>query len=258
MSFPILKNKYKGKSLVTPQKFLEYQKKLNTHPKFKPPLCVIFCYNRRLINYIIKNYKVKKVKGFAGELYLLKEADNKIGIISNFGIGAPIVATLMEELIAFGVKKFLSIGDAGSLQKDLKVGDIVVCEKAIRDEGTSYHYLKQSKYAYPSKSMVQNIKKILDDSKMRYRIGTSWTIDAPYRETKAEIKKYQKEGVLTVEMEASAIFAVAKYRKVEAGAIFTISDYFSEVEWEPQFHLTTKFLKKLFQITYFKLLKKHY
>ena len=248
MSFPNLKNKYKEEPLFTPKEFLEYKKKLKKHPKFKPPTGVIFCYSKRLLNFVIKNYKVKKADGFGGEFYLLKETNNEIGIIGNFGVGAPIVSTLMEEFIAFGVKRFLSIGEAGSLQKDLKVGCIVVCEKAIRDEGTSYHYLRPSKYIDASKSMIEKIKKVLNNSKTKYKIGTTWTTDAPYRETLSEIKKYKKENVLTVEMEASAIFAIAKYRKVEAGAIFTISDYLLESEWKPRFHLTTKFLKRLFRI----------
>jgi len=248
MPFPNFKNKYKEESFCTPQKFLEYQRNRGKCPKFEPPTGVIFCYNKRLLNLIIKNYKVKKVEGFGGEFYLLKETNNKIGIMGNFGIGAPIVVTVMEELIDFGVKKFVSIGVAGSLQKNLKLGDIVICERAIRDEGTSYHYLKPSKYIHAPKSMIKKIKKVLNNSKIKYRIGATWTTDAPYRETLAEIKKYQKEGVLTVEMEASAIFAIAQYKKVEAGVILTISDYLSESGWKLKFHSTTKFLKKLFQI----------
>ena len=91
----------------------------------------------------------------------------------------------------------------------------MVCEKAIRDEGTSHHYLKPSKYAYASKDMTQKIKNSLDKFKQKYFVGTSWTIDAPYRETVAEATQYQKEGVATVEMEASALFAVSQYRNVE-------------------------------------------
>ena len=106
----------------------------------------------------------------------------------------------LEELIAFGVKRFISIGTAGTLQKDIKVGDLIVCEKAIRDEGTSYHYLKPSKYAYASKEMTKRIKNALDALEQKYFVGTSWTIDAPYRETVVEARQYQKEGVATVEM----------------------------------------------------------
>ena len=113
----------------------------------------------------------------------------------------------------------------------------MVCEKAIRDEGTSHHYLKHSKYAYASKGMTNKIIISLEKLNQKYFIGTSWTIDAPYRETVAEAKQYQEEGVATVEMEASALFAVAQYRNVELGAIFTISDSLAELQWKPKFHL---------------------
>lgn len=88
-----------------------------------------------------------------------------------------------------------------------------------------------------------------------YIKGSTWTIDAPYRETKAEVKHYQKEGVLTVEMEAASLFAVAQYLGVEAGAILTISDYLSEDEWDLHFHLTEEHLKKLFLIAKNALIK---
>ena len=80
------------------------------------------------------------------------------------------------------------------MQKNLKIGDLIVCEKAIRDEGTSHHYLKASKYAYASKKMTERIRKSLDNLGQKYFLGTSWTVDAPYRETVAEAKQYQKEG----------------------------------------------------------------
>ena len=188
------------------------------------------------MEYIIENHKTTKVDGFNGEMYLLNETGGKIAIIGKFGIGSPVVVTLLEELIAFGVKKFISIGTAGTLQKNIKVGDLIVCEKAIRDEGTSHHYIKTGKYAYPSKELTQKIKLSLKNQHVAFVSGTSWTIDAPYRETVAEAKQYQKEGVLTVEMEASALFTVAKYREVELGAMFTISDSLAELKWIPKFH----------------------
>lgn len=188
------------------------------------------------MKYILKNHKTKKVACFYGDTYLLSETNNQVAVIGNFGIGAPVVATILEELIAFGVKNFISVGTAGSLQKNIAIGDIIVCEKAIRDEGTSHHYLKASKYAVASKEMVSKIKESLQRRGLLYHAGTSWTIDAPYRETVAEARQYQREGVLTVEMEASALFAIARYRKVKSGAVFTVSDSLAELEWNVQFH----------------------
>ncbi|RMG83400.1 MAG: purine phosphorylase [Bacteroidetes bacterium] len=250
MGFPNLKNKHAKDSMFTPSEFMAYQKKLGKYPKFKPPIGVIFCYDRNLMEFILENHKTTKVEGFYGEMYLLDETNGKVAVIGKFGIGAPVVVTLLEELIAFGIKKFISIGTAGTLQKDIKIGSLVVCEKAIRDEGTSHHYLKSSKYAYASKEMTNKIKKSLDKLKQKYIVGTSWTIDAPYRETVAEARQYQKEGVATVEMEASALFAVAQYRNVELGALFTISDSLAELEWKPKFHLkkTKKGLEILYKV----------
>ncbi len=236
MGFPNFKSKHTKDSMFTPREYLAYLKKRGKYPHFKPPIGVIFCYQKELIEYILKYHKTTRVDGFNSEMYLLNETDGRIAIIGKFGIGSPSVVTLLEELIAFGVKKFISIGTAGTLQKEIKVGSLIVCEKAIRDEGTSHHYVKTGKYAYPSKELTQKIKSSLQNQHLPFVSGTSWTIDAPYRETVAEAKQYQKEGVLTVEMEASALFTVAKYRAVELGAIFTISDSLAELKWAPKFH----------------------
>jgi len=248
MSFPNLKNKHKEAALLTPQNFLEYLKTRGKYPKYKPPKGVIFVFQKELLDYIIKNHEINKVRGFHGDFYLLKETENQIGVLGKFGFGAPIVVILLEELIAFGVKEFLSVGIAGSLQKELRVGSIVVCDKAIRDEGASHHYLEPSKYSHASKALTKKLEETLTRFSLEYTVGTTWTIDTPYRETVAEVKQYQKEGVLTVDMEASAIFAVAEYRDVEAGSILTISDYLAELEWEPKFHLTKDHLETLFQV----------
>ena len=249
MTFPNYPNKYREKSFVNAKDFWKYKKELGRYPDIDPPKGVIICYSPTIFNYIIENYSLKKIDGVFGDyFYLLNEKDNQIGICGNFGIGAPIVAILMEELNAFGIRSFLSIGTAGSLQKDLQLGSNIICTKAIRDEGTSHHYLTSEKYAYPSQLLTERIIKVAKDLNISYHTGTSWTIDAPYRETLAEIKKYQEEGVLTVEMEAAAIFAVAKHLNVEAGAIFTISDYLTEDNWELHFHLTETHLHTLFTI----------
>lgn len=236
MGFPNLKNKYSEESMFTPQEFMAYQKRTGKYPKFKPPIGIIFCYRASLMEHILKNHKTTKVEGFYSEMYLLNETDGRVAIIGEFGIGAPVAVSLLEELIAFGVRRFISIGTAGTLQKDIKIGSLMVCEKAIRDEGTSYHYLKYSKYVCASKDITKKIIDSLRKNKLEYFVGTSWTIDAPYRETVAEAKKYQKEGIATVEMEASALFSVAQYRNVEMGVILTISDSLAELEWKPKFH----------------------
>jgi len=244
MPFPNFKNKHLKDSMFSPKDFILYKKLLGQLPKGRPPEGVIICYDRKLMQNIVEKQKAKKLNFFMGDFYLLPETKNKLGIIGNFGIGSPVSAIVLEELIACGIKKFVTIGAAGALNRHLEIGDIVLPDRAIRDEGTSHHYFKYAKYSYPSKKTFTKIKKLLDKSGKKYFTGTTWTIDSPYRETVAEVRHYQKEGVLTVEMEASAMFAVAKYRNAEIGALFVISDSLAELEWKPRFH-TKKFKKSL-------------
>ncbi|MFX1391084.1 MAG: nucleoside phosphorylase [Promethearchaeota archaeon] len=249
MSYPNFPNKYQEKSLSTAERFWNYKRKIGRIPKIEPPKGVIVCYSTRLLNYIIKNHSAKKVDFVFGDyFYLLEEEGQQIGLCGGFGVGAPMVGILLEELNEFGVKSFLSIGTAGALQKELKLGSLVICDRAIRDEGTSHHYLEFEKYSYASQKITKKLCEVMEKLNLEYNIGTTWTTDAPYRETYSEIAKYKKERVLTVDMEASAIFAVAQYLGVDTGVIFTISDYLGEDDWELHFYLTEEFLHILFLI----------
>jgi purine-nucleoside phosphorylase len=84
--------------------------------------------------------------------------------------------------------------------------------------------------------MTEKIRYQLQKQGYSYHAGTTWTLDTLYRETVEETKHYQEEGVLTVEMEAAALFAVAQYRNAELGALFTITDSLAHFEWHPEFH----------------------
>lgn len=237
-------------TIVSPKKYLRYREKIGKGPRCNIPKGIIFCYQQSLINHIENNHKTTKDYGFTSELQLLNDTNNQIGIFTRIEVGAPIVTMLLEQMIAFGVKKFITIGTAGTLQEDINIGELIICDSAIREEGTSNHYLKKSKYAYASKGMTEKIKKSFQKYNQDYKIGSSWTTDAPYRETIVKAKKYQKEGIVTVDMESSALFSVAKFRNVQMGAIFTISDSLAKFKWNPQhFHPSTeKGLEKIYKI----------
>jgi uridine phosphorylase len=237
MAFPNYPNKHGKRALFSAQDYCAYRKKLGKGATFSPPAGIILCYQYGLLKYILGNHRTTEVATYTRGLHLLDETAGRVGVMGSFGIGAPAAVTVLEELIALGVKKFISIGSAGTLQRDIGIGDLVICDKALRDEGTSHHYLKPAKYAHASAAITARIICALDASGREYHIGTSWTIDAPYRETVAEVRQYQKQGVATVEMEAAALFAVAQYRKVEMGAMFSVSDSLADFDWKPKFHL---------------------
>jgi uridine phosphorylase len=232
-NYPNYPQKYAEKAYVLPEQVFEITKKKAEGPLMPPPEAAILCYQRSLWEAICADEE-GTTQGMLG-MRLLKEVDQKIGVVGGFCIGAPAACLRLESLIAYGVRRFVSIGTAGALQEDLNIGDLVVCDKAIRDEGTSYHYLPASKYAHASPEMVAQLTLAMEKLNLAYRPGTSWTIDTPYRETVAEIRQYRQEGVATVEMEASALFAVAAYRGIEMGAMFTISDSLIGPEWDPHF-----------------------
>lgn len=156
-------------------------------------------------------------------------SDKKLLIIK-LPAGAPSTAMAVEEARANGAKEFLILGTAGGLRKELQVADVVLCTGAVRDEGTSHHYIRESEYAFPDRRLTAKLERQLIKNKIAFHKGTTWSIDAPFAETREEVKHYQKKGVLTVEMEAAALFAVAEKRRVKAAAIFTISDKLDK-EW---------------------------
>lgn len=231
--YPNYPGKHAEQAYLLPERLFELARERTEGPVPPPPRGMILCYQRSLWEAICADEE-RTTQGW-GSIRLLKEADEQIGVVGRFGFGAPAACARLESLIAYGVQWFVSIGYAGALQEELRIGDLVVCDKAIRDEGTSYHYLPASKHAYASQEMVRQLTQAMERLNHPYRLGTSWTIDALYRETVAEIGHYRREGVATVEMEASALFAVAAYRGVEMGAMFAISDSLAGPEWESGF-----------------------
>jgi uridine phosphorylase len=160
--------------------------------------------------------------------------------VGGFGIGAPTATTVLEELIALGAREFISIGAAGCLQPACGFGEAVVCTGAIRDEGVSHHYAPAGKFAWPSETLTRRLAQALAAGGTAPQSGLAWTIDAPYRETVAEARSYQAEGVVCVEMEAAALFTVGRYRGVDVAAAFAISDHLlAEDRWTHAFGTLT-------------------
>ncbi len=222
MVYPNFENKHLEEALFHPKDFIKYK---NVEGKF--PKKYIITYQPKARDYFIRKYKPKKYKIYSLlEIYVHKD----IGLVRMTGIGAPNAATVLEELIALGGKKFINIGTAGGLHKQ----GVFVCNKAIRDEGTSYHYIAHGD-VYPDENLTGKFAQQLKKEGVVFDYGTTWTIDAPYRETKAEVEHYRKMGVSTVEMEASALFAVAKVRKVKIASVFVVSDILAK-KWIPKFH----------------------
>jgi uridine phosphorylase len=143
-----------------------------------------------------------------------------------------MAAGFLEELIALGCKKFIACGGTGVLYKDIAAGHIIVPSSAVRDEGTSYHYLPPAREVSANPIVIRAIEKVLKEQNCKYIIAKTWTTDGLYRETSAKIKARKSEGCLTVEMESAAFLAVAQFRKVAFGQILYAGDDVSGTEWD--------------------------
>lgn len=243
--FPNMRGKYKLDPLFSPEEALDHFQDEYNFSEGKIPESVILCYDSDLMDYVGENYDFWELD-LHDEFYVLE--DYETGILGDFGVGAPAAGTLIEELVELDVVNFLSYGLAGSLDPNLDTGEIVLCTKALRDEGTSHHYLGPSKYSHPSEDLTKRVRNSLLSRDMEFVEGPTWTIDAPYRETPEEVRKYRKEGIKTVEMEASAIFAVAEAKGVKAASFFVVSDHLAEDEWTPDFRRVRKNPKEIFEV----------
>jgi uridine phosphorylase len=151
------------------------------------------------------------------------------------GMGAPFVAAIMEELIALGCRKFVACGSAGVLKSELQRGAVVIPSSAVRDEGTSYHYLAPCREIEVNPEVVQRMESVLHKHHINYEIGKTWTTDALFRETKSKVSQRKSEGCIAVEMECSAFLAVARFRDVMFGQYLAAGDDVSGDEWDPRY-----------------------
>jgi uridine phosphorylase len=226
---------------VTPQQFLESYRQRHglTEAQAALPAIMVATFQAGPYRQMLDRTKAQQLEGphsgagTAGDR-AIGSLDGVPVLVVCITIGAPAAALLLEESIVRGVRVILVVGSAGSLQESLPLGSTVIVEAAEREDGTSHHYL-------PAGEVVAADPELSDLLETRARAlganparGSSWTIDAPYRETVGAIKRHRDAGVLVVEMEAAAIFAVAKVRRVRAGVIVAVSDLLSDV-WKPGF-----------------------
>jgi nucleoside phosphorylase len=150
-------------------------------------------------------------------------------------MGAPMAVMLLEQLIAMGARRFLYLGFCGALNPSYQIGDCFVPTTAVREEGTSYHYLPAHVIPAASAQATALLHAQAAAQGVLVRSGAIWTTDALYRETAGKIFQFQKAGIHAVDMEMAALFAVAHYRACDVGALLVVSDECYHPTWQPGF-----------------------
>jgi uridine phosphorylase len=145
------------------------------------------------------------------KLFEFNYGEIKVGIIGR-AVGASFAVLLAEQLFASGCKLLLSMTSAGQLVQPMEPPYFILIEKAIRDEGTSYHYLPPSYFSFLKSDLKEKLKNAFDNLDQKIFPGSTWTTDAPYRETEEAISHYKNISIHAVEMEASALYAFAEAR----------------------------------------------
>lgn len=200
------------------------------------PPHVVLCFFQDVIQDVVERHGARQIDVLISEIgqnpvYELELDGSRVALVHP-GVGAPLAAAFLEELIARGCRAFVACGGAGVLVPDVALGHVILPTTAVRDEGTSYHYLAPSRTVAPSPEAVDAIRATLLAHGVPFVEGATWTTDAIYRETRAKVERRVGEGCLTVEMEAAAFFAVAAFRGVTVGQLLYAGDDLSGEGWD--------------------------
>jgi uridine phosphorylase len=153
-------------------------------------------------------------------------------------LGAPQAVLVLEKLLALGSRAIIVFGWCGSLQPEVKIGDWLLPSYARSEEGTSAHYPMEPEKFSPDADLLARLQDHCQQQGIPVRLGPIWTTDALLRETVHKVRAYGKDGLLAVEMELSALFHVAAYRKVRLVGLLVVSDELFTLKWQPGFGST--------------------
>lgn len=200
-----------------------------------PAHCVL-CFFQEILNQLAEQKVLRTIGQLKSEvgpnpIYMLEHNGMNM-LVVHPGVGAPLAAGFLEEVIALGVRQFIVCGGCGVLDHGIAAGHPVVITSAVRDEGTSYHYLPPSREVAASPQGITALESVLKERGVDYRLGKSWTTDAIYRETRQRRDQRVAEGCSIVEMEAAALFAVARFRGVTLGQLVYGGDLVVPEGWD--------------------------
>lgn len=200
-----------------------------------PEVCIT-TFSEGIIKDFTKNNAAKIIANLysangAIPVYEIEYGNKKMGLFLS-RVGAPACVAGLEEVIALGAKKIVQFGCCGILDQS-RVGDkIIIPSSAVRDEGTSYHYISSSEEISADHALIDLTVQCLERHQIPYVVGKVWTTDAIYRETQAVITERKKQGCIAVEMECSASLAVAAFRGIPIIQFFYGADSLDAEQWE--------------------------
>jgi len=226
MKLPLLDHNYAAPSAFTPEGLVSAvraERRLEATPV--PAICVLE-FDGDLTDWLVTNgvaWPFQPWACFHTTMFALEVEGTICGIIPRT-IGGPYAVLVAEQLAVSGAKVILGLTSAGRISSSLPVPSLVVGTEAIRDEGTSFHYLSPSETVFARSDLATILAEDLLPLGLPVVSGLLWTTDAPYRETQGEIEEHARDGAFAVEMQASSLFAFAAARHVAVGVVAHVTN----------------------------------
>lgn len=209
----ILENKYyQEESVFKPENLLREAKRQKRLADCKVPSICLLDPDGDILDYLLRTEKATLNSCWAcyhTKLYSFKLKEIELGIVA-CAVGASFAVLIAEQLFVSGCELLLSITSSGVINKVSEKVNYILIEEAVRDEGTSYHYLPPNEVSGIRRDLLISLQQSLLIDSPNIAIGKSWTTDAPYRETTSAIVKMKAAHVHIVEMEAAALYAFAR------------------------------------------------
>ncbi len=213
---PLLKRKaYDQPSVFTAENLLREARRQKGLAQGRVPALCVLDPDGDLLDYLREHNHTQIHSTWAcyhTRLYTVVWDGWEFGLIGRV-VGASFAVLIAEELFASGCQLLVSITSAGQLLEVDHPPYVVLIEHALRDEGTSYHYLPPTAYSSLSPALRAMILQHWDQTRLRLHAGSSWTTDAPFRETEAMLAWGREQGLLAIEMEAAALYALAEAKQ---------------------------------------------
>ncbi|MBV9583490.1 MAG: nucleoside phosphorylase [Alphaproteobacteria bacterium] len=213
---PILADKnYEAVSVFEPANLLREARRQKRIPELPVPEICILDPDGDILRTLRRENRAALSAAWAcyhTELYEFENGGERFGIIG-CAVGASFAVLLAEELFVSGCRLLVSMTSAGQILAQGSTPYFVVIDRALRDEGTSYHYLAPAEFAEADHALVEAAMRALQNAAQPVYRGAAWTTDAPFRETAAAIDRARARGILAVEMEAAALYAFAQARR---------------------------------------------
>lgn len=187
-----------------------------------------------MVRYLRRTGRAHPVEHWAcyhTEMWRFEWEGVEIGVVG-CAVGAPFAVLLAEQMFVSGCRFLISFTSSGQITPVGEPPYFILIDRALRDEGTSYHYLPPSRFAEADPDVLARLTSLVDCAPVAVRQGATWTTDAPYRETEDAIAAHRAAGILAVEMEAAALYAFSRARGCPVACFAHVTNTMAQSEFD--------------------------